>query len=185
MPHTMTGPVTGTASRFAGSDPSGTDPNVATSRGATASSAAAVTASGAVNERGPGSTRASRWAPRTMPPEPATDSWKPSDVTSNGSTSNAPAVPSARVRSVDVGRPRTVPVAATAAIAVARTTDGSQRVSSANPASTASVAAQRTPNRSRVSTGAATTSTNATFCPDTARMWVRPAARNASVMSAG
>jgi hypothetical protein len=49
---------------------------------------------------------------------------------------------------------------------VARSTDGSARVRSAKPASTASVAARRDPNRSRVSTGVATTRAKATFWPE-------------------
>ena len=54
-------------------------------------------------------------------------------------------------------------MAATPAIAVARSTDGSNRVTSAKPASTARVTTSRGPNRSRASTGATSTITNATF----------------------
>lgn len=184
-PHTMSGPATGTASRLAGTAATGTSPNVATSRGDTATWAASVTDRGPASHRGPGSRAARRPAPTTMPAAPATDSRKPSDVTSSGSTRTIPATPSASARSVDAGRPTAEPTAATDAMAVARSTDGSHRVSSANPASTARVATNRGPNRSRLSTGAAITSANATFCPDTASRWVRPAARKASVMSGG
>ena len=95
------------------------------------------------------------------------------------------ATPRARARRVDAGRPRATPIAATAAMPEARRTDGSPRVTSANPANTTNVATSRGPKVSRDSTGPAITMTNAMFCPDTANKWVRPAARNASVMSAG
>jgi len=159
----MSGPETGPASRLQGSEARGTDPKACTSSGDTAAWAATVTASGAVSHRGPGSARSSRVAPATMPPAPATDSWKPSEVTSSGSTSTMAATPSASVRADEAGRPSAVPTAATAAIAVARSTEGSARVTRANIARPASVAPSRGPNRSRASTGPATTSTKATF----------------------
>ncbi len=46
----MIGPATGAASRLAGSDASGTLPNVATSNGDTAAWAAIVTASGVASQ---------------------------------------------------------------------------------------------------------------------------------------
>jgi hypothetical protein len=170
---------------LAGSDARGTDPNVVTSSGDTAAWAASVTDSGTASHRGPGRTASRRSAPATMPAAPATDSRNPNDVASSGSTSSMAATPNASVRTVEVGRPSAAPTAATDAMATARSTEGSARVTSANKASTASVAANRGPNRSRVSRGAAMTMTNATFWPDTASRWVRPAARKASAMSAG
>ena len=136
----MIGPATGTATRLAGSDPTGTEPNAATSSGDTAAWADSVTARGIASHLGPGRASHTRPAPRTMPAAPATDRRNPRDVTSSGSTSTTPVTPRARVRRVEAGRPSAVPTAATPAIAVARSTDGSARVSSAKPASTAIVA---------------------------------------------
>ncbi len=184
-PHTISGPEAGAASMFAGSEARGTAPKVATSSGDTAAWAATVTDSGAANQRGPGRTVSMRPAPTTMPAAPATESWKPSDVARSGSIRSMPVAPRVNVRTEEVGRPAAMPTAATDAIAVARSTDGSARVTSANMANTASVTARRGPKRRLVSTGAAITSTNATFCPDTAKRCVSPAAWNASSMSAG
>ena len=181
----MIGPAAGTARRLAGTDATGTGPNTATRSGATAAWAASVTASGVTNQRGPGSRPASGRAPTTMPAAPATESRKPSEVASSGSISTMAATPRASARSVEAGRPIAAPTAATDAMAVARSTDGSARVSNAKPTSTARVTASRGPKRSRDSTGAAITSAKATFWPDTASKWLRPAARKASVMSAG
>ena len=181
----MIGPAAGAARRLAGIEASGTLPKVATSSGDTAAWAETVTASGAANQRGPGSRRSRRPAPTTIPPAPRTDSRNPSDVVSSGSTSTMAVTPSASVRSVDAGRPAATPTAATAAMPAARRTEGSARVTSANPARTVSVAASRGPKESRDSSGAAITRTNAMFCPDTASRCVSPAARKASVMSGG
>ncbi|HKE77615.1 MAG TPA: hypothetical protein VKB57_28600, partial [Acidimicrobiales bacterium] len=164
----MIGPATGTARTLAGSDATGTEPNVATRIGATAVWAASVTASGVASQRGPGTSGAMWWAPTTMPAVPATDSWKPTEVTSSGSTSSMPATPSASVRSAVAGRPRAAAIAVTDAIAVARRTDGSARVSRANPTRTARVTTSRGPKRRRVSTGVTMSRANATFSPLTA-----------------
>ena len=184
-PHTISGPAAGAAAMFAGSEASGTVPNVATRRGDTAAWAATVTDSGVANQRGPGSSASIRLAPATMPAAPATDSRKPSDVARRGSISSMAVTPRVNVRTDEAGRPAAAPTAATDAMAVARRTDGSARVTSANIASTPSVTTRRGPKRSLVSRGANTTITNATFCPDTASRCVSPAALKASSRSAG
>ena len=181
----MIGPAAGAASRLAGTDATGTPPNVATSSGDTAAWAARVTASGAASHGGPGNRRSIGDAATTMPAAPATDSRKPSEVVSSGSTSTIAPTPSASARSDDAGRPTATPTAATAAMAEARRTEGSNRVTRAKPTSTPRVASSRGPKVSRDSTGRATTNTKAMFWPETARRCVSPAAWNASVRSAG
>jgi hypothetical protein len=104
-----------------------------------------------------------------MPAVPATESWKPTDVTSSGSNRSMAATPRASVRSADVGRPSARPTAATDAIAVARKTDGSARVRRVNAASTASVTTSRGPKRRRISSGVTISNAKATFSPDTAK----------------
>ena len=76
-------------------------------------------------------------------------------------------------------------VTASAAIADARSTDGSKRVITPNSPITTSVASSRGHSRSRRSTGPTIASAKATFCPDTASRCVSPAPRNASARSAG
>ena len=63
-----------------------------------------------------------------------------------------------------------------------RSTEGSKRVTRPNSAMTATDATSLGQSRSRRSTGAVTASTKATFCPDTASRWVRPAPRKSSAM---
>ena len=71
------------------------------------------------------------------------------------------------MRMPEAGRPNDQAVTEIAAIAVARSTEGSNRVSRAKKPTSPAVAIQRQPPPSRRSTGAATASTNATFSPDT------------------
>ena len=59
-------------------------------------------------------------------------------------------------------------MAASAAMTLARSTDGSNRVSTVNHAITPTVPAQRARCPRRRSTGATTASVSATFCPETA-----------------
>ena len=90
-----------------------------------------------------------------------------------------------RIRTGRVGRPATTAVAASAAITDARSTEGSNRVSSANHPMRASVAAHRVGARARRSTGEAAARSSATFSPDTTLKWARPESRNASTMVGG
>ena len=96
-----------------------------------------------------------------------TDSWKASTRTRNGSATSTPATAQARVRRPVSGRPRAALVTAVPAMATARSTDGSKRVSSANTPSRASSTTMRTPGRARTASGEASASTKATFWPDT------------------
>ena len=79
----------------------------------------------------------------------------------------------ARAGSTRAGR-RASRAATIAAIADARSTDGSKRVIAANTTTIASAVAVRGPSRSRRSSGAASAITNATFSPDTASRCERP-----------
>ena len=89
------------------------------------------------------------------------------------------------MRMVDDGRAKAHAVTATVAMADARRTEGSNRVSMANQATKPTVAAHRQRIVSRRSIGPAATKTNATFSPLTAVRWESPLARNSSTTSAG
>ena len=78
-----------------------------------------------------------------MPAVAATESWKPVERTRKGSTSTSPVMARARRWTPVVGRPHAVATAAAAAMATARRTDGSNRVTVANRASSTATAASR------------------------------------------
>ena len=185
IPHAITGPAAGTASRLAGSVATGSRPNTGTSTGATPACAARVTPTAVAIGRGPGRARAMGRASRTIPVHAATDRRNPTDPSSSGSTSNNPAIASASRRSAVWGRPVSVAVMASAAIASARSTDGSQRVTAPNSNSTNRPAKNRARSPSRDSTGWHKASRKATFSPETTSRWVRPAPRKSSTTSGG
>ena len=185
IPQTITAPAAGTARRLAGSEARGSGPKAASSTGATPSCAAIVTPSGSVHHGGPGSAALTTGPSAMMASEAATDSWNPSDPTRSGSMTNSSVTATASTRNRAIGRPTVSVTAAMAAIAAALDTDGSKRVMSANSATTARTSASRGHRRRRRPTGAITASTKATFSPDTARRWVRPAPRKSSVSVAG
>ena len=145
-PHTITSPATGTASRLAGSDATGIGPNVASSTGATPSCAASVTPRASRSARGPGQDRRQpgRERPRWRAPRTPTAGTRPTR-TSSGSTSSRPVTATAITRTRESGRPPMARVVASAAIADARSTDGSNRVITPNRPITASVAEQARP----------------------------------------
>jgi hypothetical protein len=120
-----------------------------------------------------------------MPAEAAIDSRNPVDRTSNGSISTSAVTARARCRTAGAGRPATNAVVDSAAMADARSTDGSPLVTSAKKASSPSVTTQRSPNGIRRSAGPATARTKATFSPDTARRWVSPDPRKSSAIVGG
>lgn len=184
-PQIISGPAAGTARRLAGIMATGTDPNVGSSTGSAPAWAARVTASGPAIARGPGIADAMRGANSTMPADAPTDSPKPMEPTSNGSTRSTTATARARTRMPSAGRPEVAATQAMAAIAPARTTDGSNRTSTANAPSSASVATMRARLGNQPSSGRASARTNARFWPDTASRCVNPAARKSSASSGG
>jgi hypothetical protein len=182
-PHTITGPAAGAARRLAGSDTTGRPPKVGMRTGATPIWAAALTARATASERGPGARSARGRARTTMPADAATERRKPIEKTSRGSTSTSPATASASSRMPDCGRPLTAATRARAAMASARRTDGSHRVSNPNSPRVASPASSRAHSGSRRRSGPARARTKATFSPDTASRWARPEARKSSTTS--
>lgn len=183
IPHTITGPETGTARRFAGSEATGSPPVIGRSNGATAIWAAVVTAAASEITRGPGIRRPSGLASTTIPTLAATDSWKPSDLDSDGSTSNSTTIADASTIRLSASRPSVTAAAPIPAMVAARRTDGSMRVMTAKKPRTANVARRRPISPNRRSSGPARTSTNATLEPETASRWVRPEPENASSVS--
>ena len=184
-PHAITGPAAGTARRLAGSEATGSPPKTGISTGATPTWAASVTPSASASGRGPGRRSTSGRASRRIPVVAPTESRKPTERTRSGSTRTSPATARARMRPRPALRPRPDAVAAIAAMVTARSTDGSNRVTSAKKASSVSVTAHRGPSLSRRSSGPLRTSRNATFWPDTASRCVRPAPRKSSATSGG
>src|SRR5262249_48030564 len=121
-PHIISGPATGTASRLAGTETTGSPRNALTATGATPTWAAIVTAAASASERGPGRRAARGVASTAMPAVAPTDSHQPTDHTSSGSTSIIRVAASASSRMVLAGRARKNAVAASPATAAARTT---------------------------------------------------------------
>ena len=119
--------------------------------------------------------------PRLAPHE----STKPTWCTRNGSASSRTIAAKASTRRPVVGDRRRRPAARTAAIAIARSTDGSHRVIVPKHTRTASAMTTGHAGGAARSNGANSASTNATFSPDTAVRCVSPAARNCSVSSSG
>jgi hypothetical protein len=182
-PQSITGPVAGTASRFAGRDATGSPPATGSSNGDTASWAAAVTESGSASHRGPGMRAARGRANEMMPSDAATDSWNPSVRASVGSTTSRTVTATPSTVRLWASQPKVTAQAPSPAMVAARRTDGSSRVATAKNATTPSVATSRPPKRILRSTGPASTSTNATLEPDTASTWVSPEPANASSVS--
>ena len=140
-----------------------------------------VTQAGRSRER---ARRAVERRPRSRWPRTPRAGSRPT-ATSSGSTTSSPVTARAMMRTRATGRPTIATVAASAAMADARSTDGSKRVITPKRPITATVAASRGHNRRRRSTGPARARTKATFWPDTANRWVSPAPWNASARSAG
>ena len=114
-----------------------------------------------------------------------TDSQNPTERTSSGSTSSNATTARHRMRAGARSRPNTNAVADNAAIAPARTIDGSNRVKLTNHAINPNVTIHRLNGRSTRSNGPAAANTNATFCPDTAVRCDRPLARKRWIISIG
>ncbi len=157
-PHTINGPAAGTARRLAGIDANGMPPKTGMSTGATPAWAETVTASGA------GTPRASRPGPtRAMPAQAPVERRNPTDPTSNGSISTRAVTAKANIRMGEARRPVDDANIAIPAIATARSTDGSHRVSTPNTVRTSIPATTRRRRPRRRSRGAAMTITKATF----------------------
>ena len=121
----------------------------------------------------------------TTPAVAPTDSQKPTDQTSSGSTTTSPMTASDSTRSECWGRPRTYANAVMAAITAARSIDGSNRVSTTNQAMSKQVSAHLHHGVSARSSGPAAARRNATFCPDTAVRCDSPLRRNRSIIAGG
>jgi hypothetical protein len=156
-------PLTGTVSMLATTETTGRPPKRGISTGATPIWAARVMPSTSRHTRGPHIHGVSLRPSRAIPADAATESWKPTDHTSSGSNSTSVATASARARAVEVGRPASTAVTAMAAIAEARSTEGSKRVTRPNAPMAPRVAPQRATDPNRLVSGDASTSTKATF----------------------
>ncbi len=99
--------------------------------------------------------------------------------------SSSPVTDRASSRGGSRSHPNANAIDPSAAIAPARSTDGSARVTTTNQPIRPSDAASRGIGRTRRSSGPAEASTKATFCPLTAVKWASPLTRNRSTMSLG
>lgn len=133
-PHIISGPATGPARRFAGTETIGTGPKTTSSNGSTPTCAASVTASGS------GRRARSHGASTARPTQALTERPNPIEWTRSGSTTTSAPAATARTRSGDTSRPIVVASRVTAAMPTARMTDGSQRVIVPNSTSAAMTA---------------------------------------------
>ena len=183
----------GTATRLAGRVDSATSPPLVSSTGSTATCAPIVTASRSSSRperttRSNGTNRSrTRGATTSTPSVAAADSNSPSRRASSGSSSTRTRTAPASACSGWTRRPRAPATRTIEAIALARRTEGSARVSTAKSAST-TTAVRRRPRAPSPTTPAAShapLTTIATLDPDTAVRWVSPVARIASSSSDG
>jgi len=181
----MMAAAAGSAATLAGSAATGRPPGSITNNGATPTWAARVTPTTAARARGRGNASASGSATTTMASDAATDNWKPKTPTRSGSATTSAVTHRARVRTPLAVRPRAHAVAATPAITVARSTDGSKRVITPKSPRTPIVSAHRPTGPHRRSRGATTANTKATFSPETTSRWPSPAPRKSSATAAG
>ena len=135
-PRTVAGPTTGATRRLAPTATRLTWPEIAATSGVQASWAAAGTATASASQRGSQRASASRQpgASSRIPPVASTESAKPTEVASPGSTSRSTtsATPRARLPRCRPLEPRAS--RPTPPMAAARSTLGSVRASSTNPA---------------------------------------------------
>ena len=114
-----------------------------------------------------------------MPAVAVTESWKPTDHTSQGSKTSRPSTAAERIEAVVRGLPASTAASAMHAITPARSTDGSAPVRIVKNATAPKPIANFGHRESRSKAAAARTgaSTIATFPPETTKRWLRPAAR--------
>jgi hypothetical protein len=167
-PSTVSGPAIGPAIRLAGSPASGTEPNTGMRTGATPICAASVTPSGSRSQCGPGTRAVMAGTSTAMPALAPQERRKPIEWMRNGSARTSATTARARTRTPVVGRPRYNAVIEHAAIAHARSTDGSQRVMVPNTTRTARPATSWERSGRRRKSGLISANTNATLAPDTA-----------------
>lgn len=160
--------TSGAASRLASGASSGIVPKCASSSGATATWAAVVAPSAVHAQRG------RRWlhmpAPASTPAVAATLNWNPASVARPPATASSTATAAPSAVQPSTGTPASTPPSTMPAITEARTTDGSQRVTTtkrARPANPAS-ALRRGPQPSGPSATHQAARKSATFDPETA-----------------
>lgn len=178
----------GTASMLAGIEASGTSPTVHSSSGATASWAPTVTASRSPMRPGGHVSRRRTSGARTSTPAVApAESSIPREPAIPGSSSTSVSTATASACRGSPTTPRTPDSSTTAAMAEARRTLGSQRVSTANQTRPVASTTRRArgPARHAAVTTSSPAATSATFEPLTATRWVRPVSRMASSTSCG
>ncbi len=184
-PSRVTGATAGAATRFAGSETQLTVPVSPATSGAVAAPAAALTASASASGGQQPRLRSPRDQPgasRTMAAVATTDSAKPASTANPGSTTSRTSTAAASAGTAARGRPPASARRVTAPIAAARRTLGVGRASTtkATSATPATAACHRRSTARRRSGHSTHASTIATFAPDTAVRWERPATRNSS-----
>lgn len=148
-PRSITAAATGVANRLQTSATGGSRANTDTATGAVASWAANGTATARASRVSP-SNEASRGASATTPSAADDESTKPTLWASNGSTTRAAMIDSADASTGRSRHPRAPAMSSSNAAEVARTTDGSSRVSNANQPSSADRNISRRPERAGV-----------------------------------
>lgn len=173
----------GTATRFAGTEASGTAPKASRRTGATATCAPIVTPASWASPRGHRcSRRATSGATTSTPAVAVAESSRPIDPARAGSIATRTSTAAASAWVDWVATPRARATSTAPAMTPARSTDGSARVSSTNHANptTSSTRWPRAPSRRATARASSPPRTIATLEPDTATRWVRPTPRMAS-----
>ncbi len=185
----MAGATAGATTMFATTATRLTWPDSAATTGVHTSCAASGTATASAAQRG---SQARSWsrkagARKRMPAVASTESTKPNDRASHGSTSSNVTVATPRARTPWLRPWVPIPTSATVPIAAARTTLGSARATSTKPTTpsppTSTRPRARTPAQ-RASTSSDPT-TSVRFVPDTAARWVSPQVRKSSTTACG
>ncbi len=184
-PVTVDSATRGPASRLVSGAISGTAPKCTSSSGATAACADAVAPKIVAIQRG--RTAGTSPPPASTPAVAATDSWKPTSPTSSAETSSSPVTAPPSAAQGPSGNPAARPPSTIAAMTAARSTEGSQRVTTTKSASPARPATAR--RRGPIASGPTTihhsSRNRATLLPETATKWAKPARRSAPASAAG
>jgi hypothetical protein len=176
----------GTATRLAGTDVSGTWPNVTSSTGAVATCAPIDTATSDATGRGRRRSRVATRGARTRIPAVAdADRASPSDPASAGSTARSTRTATDSACTAWRPVPRASAISTAPAIVAARSTDGAARVSTTNHAMVSAARSRRprAPTPRPRHTSQTPPATSATFVPDTATRCVRPTSRMRSCVA--
>ena len=162
-PISMTNPATGTASKLVTNETAGADENISNEIGITPNWAPSVVASGSFIHFGPCRNFFNHGDTKINPHVASEDIHMPMENTRSGSTARRTTTVYSNALRAGRSRPRANAIADIAAIIVARSTEGSARVTTTNQLRRNSVSPRRHHVRARLMYTPNTVSTKATF----------------------